>query len=109
MTYPFPFSLKPAEPLQCAETMDIRRTVCDGDFAWVSFFEPITKDMCPQTSLVDRTHDSGDPFPLGTTRVTYTYGGGDGSIVECQFNVIVSRSKYFFVQTQFGGNEYYTA
>jgi gliding motility-associated-like protein len=67
---------------------DIEVQAGDSEQIAVTWTEPTVISTCSNESLTS-THSPGDAFPIGTTRVTYTLAGSDGSLGDCQFNVTV--------------------
>ncbi len=55
--------------------------------AIATWSEPKIEDC--SSVVVDRSHSSGDTFPIGTTEVTYTVTDQDENVSTCTFNVIV--------------------
>ena len=49
---------------------------------------PVASDNCVNVTLTS-SHDPGEPFPKGTTQVTYTAADASGNTSTCSFNVIV--------------------
>ncbi|XP_041457583.1 mucin-17-like [Lytechinus variegatus] len=66
--------------------LDITETVELGTSSrQVSFDTPVVSDNSGSFSLVQASHQPGDSFTTGTTRVTYTYADGSGNIASCSF------------------------
>jgi len=58
-------------------------------YAIVVWNEPVPTDNCPNTSIAS-THNPGDPFPVGTTTVTYTVTDAAGNEATCSFDITVN-------------------
>ena len=54
----------------------------------VSWTEPTASDNSGTQTLTS-THDPGNPFPIGTTMVTYTSIDDAGNDDTCKFNIVV--------------------
>ncbi|XP_072018546.1 uncharacterized protein [Amphiura filiformis] len=53
-------------------------------------FQPATAtDNSGMTFLVNQTHRTGQVFPTGTTRVTYTFRDPSDNTASCSFNIII--------------------
>ncbi len=70
-------------------TVPVNNTACS---AVVSWSEPIVTDNCSAMLTIEKSHVSGQVFPLGTTLVTYTFKDGNGNSSSCSFNVIVTNN-----------------
>ena len=59
----------------------------------VTWNEPSALDDVTPASLIKRTqtHTPGQNFPIGKTKVTYTFTDEAGNTSVCSFNVIVTR------------------
>ncbi|XP_072051695.1 uncharacterized protein [Amphiura filiformis] len=78
-------------PTCSSQPNDITRTIpLNQGSTSVSFAAPRAQDDCGQTTFVSSSHQSGDPFNMGTTRVSYVYSDSSGNQVTCSFNVIVN-------------------
>ncbi|XP_072013269.1 uncharacterized protein [Amphiura filiformis] len=58
-----------------------------GTATWI---EPIATDNSGASPSRVRTHTPGARFPVGTTRVTYTFTDGSNNRATCSFNVVLS-------------------
>ena len=58
----------------------------------VTWFEPTATDDSGQTPRVMTTHQPGDTFPVGTTRVMYTFTDGSGNQAACRFTITVGKT-----------------
>ncbi|XP_072051832.1 uncharacterized protein [Amphiura filiformis] len=56
----------------------------------VSWTEPTATDDSGQQPTVIMSHQSGQAFPVGTTRVTYIFSDDAGNEATCSFSVIVT-------------------
>ena len=58
-------------------------------------FTPCTAtDNSGSVSLTQQSHQPGQFFPTGTTRVEYTFTDPSGNSVNCGFNVIVTEGLF---------------
>ena len=70
--------------------LDIKVANDPGEcYAIVVWNEPVPTDNCPNTSIAS-THNPGDPFPVGTTTVTYTVTDAAGNEATCSFDITVN-------------------
>ena len=60
--------------------------------AIVTWSEPTASDNCSSILTVEKSHVSGQAFPVGTTLVTYTFRDAKGNSSDCSFNITVSNS-----------------
>ncbi len=65
----------------------VNNTACSAVVSWV---EPIVTDNCSAMLTIEKSHVSGQVFPLGTTLVTYIFKDGNGNSSSCSFNVTVT-------------------
>ena len=63
----------------------------------VTWTEPIATDNSGMTPTVTQTHQPGDRFPVGTTRVTYTFSDIAGNQAMCFFMVTLGMINIFVV------------
>ncbi|XP_063960800.1 mucin-17-like [Lytechinus pictus] len=69
---------------------NIVETILEGvDSAYVTFDLPTVTDNNGATNFVSSTASSGDPFPVGTTVVTFTYVDNNNNEASCSFSVTV--------------------
>lgn len=66
-------------------TTDLAPTECETDVTWQA---PVAMDNCG-LGQVTSTHQPGDIFQAGTTKVQYTVESADGKTDTCTFNVVV--------------------
>lgn len=77
---------------------------CPGDFteyvspgvtsAEVFYDEPTATDNGGQALVLTQSHEPGDTFPFGSTRISYSFGDPDGNIApDCIFYVFVTGKK----------------
>jgi len=52
---------------------------------------PIVEDNCPGSLITKSTHNPGDRFPIGVTKVTYTAIDASDNEATCSFNIRVKR------------------
>ena len=91
----FPLKADTEAPV-CRQTNDITRVISLGSGNTgtpISWTEPTATDVCSQVTLVSRSHAPGDRFPVGSTRVSYTFADATGNRVTCSFNVIIEEGK----------------
>ncbi len=60
-----------------------------SDGATVNWTEPVASDNC-SLLVFEASHHSGEIFPVGTTRVTYTATDNSENVAVCKFDVIVA-------------------
>ncbi|XP_041472952.1 hyalin isoform X44 [Lytechinus variegatus] len=69
---------------------NVVETILEGvDSAYVTFDLPTVTDNNGATNFVSSTASSGDPFPVGTTVVTFTYVDNNNNEASCSFSVTV--------------------
>ena len=74
---------------------DVHKTVEAGiSRIQVSWEEPSASDISGFVKLVDATHNSGEMFEVGSTRVSYTFVDGSNNMASCDFTVIVFEGIY---------------
>ncbi|NJL76391.1 MAG: HYR domain-containing protein [Saprospiraceae bacterium] len=66
-------------------TISVQPGACGATFNWT---RPSISDNCGISTL-DSTHASGNLFPLGSTKVTYTAADASGNIQICEFTIRV--------------------
>ncbi len=72
----------------------------DSGVTTVGYPEPGATDNCGgQVTLQSRSHAPGDSFPVGTTRVSYTFVDDSGNAVTCGFNVQVIEGNFSYLRT----------
>jgi gliding motility-associated-like protein len=59
---------------------------CEAMVTWTA---PTASDICGSTTVISPPQASGDIFPVGTTRVTYTATDARGNSATCAFDVVV--------------------
>ena len=57
----------------------------------VTWIEPTATDDSGETPRVTSTRQPGDTFPVGVSRVTYTYTDGSGNQAACVFTVTIGK------------------
>ena len=62
----------------------------------VTWTEPTASDDSGMTPTVTQSHQPGDSFPVGTTRVTYTFTDMAGNQAMCSFTVTIGNSHSIF-------------
>ena len=62
----------------------------------VPWIEPSATDNSGATpTLIARSHQPGDSFPVGTTQVMYTFTDMAGNEATCTFSVTIGKSVMF--------------
>ena len=70
----------------CPPTITVAATTsCEAVATWIP---PTVTDNCSVT--MTSTHDPGDSFPIGTTKVIYTAKDGYGNTATCTFDIHVT-------------------
>ncbi len=69
--------------------VDINLSLISGCEVSATWEAPDVTDNCAVTSFTS-TYNSGDPFPIGTTAVTYTARDAAGNESTCTFNINVN-------------------
>ncbi len=57
--------------------------------AVVTWTPPVPQDNCPGASIITASHNPGDFFPVGTTKVIYTIEDATGAVAQCSFFITV--------------------
>ena len=65
-----------------------------SNFATATWTEPTATDDSGVAPALNRTHFSGQSFPVGTTVVVYRFTDGSGNSDTCEFKVVVSSKCY---------------
>ncbi|XP_030840813.1 uncharacterized protein LOC105442568 [Strongylocentrotus purpuratus] len=71
---------------------NIERTVevdDQGPFQ-VTFDDATAMDTSGVVNLLNRSHDSGDDFPIGQSVVSFVFGDASGNFIECSFLVSIN-------------------
>jgi len=79
----------------CPGTVTENATAAEPDSAAVTWIEPEATIVCGEP-LVQRSHEPGSKFPVGTTSVTYTFSDQGGKSSTCTFDVVVLKSDVLF-------------
>jgi gliding motility-associated-like protein len=66
-----------------------------GDSVSISWVEPVATVKCGQFT-VEKSHEPGDKFPVGTTPVIYTVTDATGKSSTCTFDVVILDSDVMF-------------
>ena len=74
----------------CPTTDIITQVTVGSTGGVVRWTEPQATDDSGASPARVRSHTPGSIFPLGTTRVTYTFTDGSANAATCQFNVRVN-------------------
>ncbi|WP_254424788.1 T9SS type B sorting domain-containing protein [Capnocytophaga sp. oral taxon 878] len=89
---------KPRITNGCPNDITVNASIgrCDASVSWI---EPTAEPSC--LGLVNRTstHAPGDIFPIGTTKVIYTFTDVAGNTASCSFNITV-KSNALKLKTQ---------
>jgi hypothetical protein len=62
-----------------------------GNSATATWTAPTARDNCAPTVSLSSNYNSGASFPVGTTTVIYAARDTSRNVVECRFNIIVTR------------------
>ena len=80
------------DPPVIQQLSDIERQTFSGDTSVIVIWaEPVITDNGGGTININKTHESGSLFSLGTTQVTYTATDAAGNSSTMSFNVVVLR------------------
>ena len=59
----------------------------------INFITPSATDISGPVTLLEATHQSNFPFPVGSTTVRYTFADSSGNQASCQFTITVTEGK----------------
>ena len=79
----------------CPSTITESATDAEKDSVAVTWDEPVATVACGEVSL-EKSHEPGSKFPVGTTPITYTFSDDGGKSSTCTFNVVVLASNVLF-------------
>ncbi len=87
---PYHFDIEDRTPPVVSNCPDDINLTAPSPFASsmaIWFPEPTAIDNSGQVPVLNRTHATGDKFPIGTTQVIYTFVDGSGNVATCTFPV----------------------
>ena len=66
--------------------------------AVVTWTTPVPQDNCPGAMIITSSHNPGDFFPVGTTKVVYTMEDATGAVAQCSFFITVQDNNPVLLQ-----------